>query len=86
MIHTDRHSSRCKTTLYWQINFLQMYKRPSLDVLLKHMPKVEALRFLHDVVDLSQLEYKLKHDFSGDGEKVMEQVCMCVCVRVGEIS
>ena len=63
----------------WQINFLQRHKRPSLDVLLKHMPEVEAMRFLHDVVDVCHLESKLNQKFPG--EKVMEEVCVCLCVR-----
>ena len=64
----------------WQINFLQRHKRPSLDVLLKHMPEVEAMRFLHDVVDVSQVEGKLKQKFPG--EKVVKEVCVCVCLCV----
>ena len=71
-----------------QIAFLQRFKRPSLDVLLKHMPEVEAMRFLHNVVDLSQLECKLKDtNFSGDGEKIVEEVrmymCTCICAISG---
>ena len=49
-------------------------------MLLKHMPEVEAMRFLHDVVDVSQLGGKLKRKFPG--EKVVEEVCVCVCVCV----
>ena len=67
----------------WQIDFLQRHKQPSLAVLLKHMPEVEAMRFLHDVVDVSQLEGKLKQNFPGDGEKVVEEVRLCVCVCLG---
>ena len=65
----------------WQINFLEWYKRPTLDVLLKHMSEVEAMRFLHDVVDVSQLEDKLKQNFPGDGDKVVEEVHL-LCARV----
>ena len=68
----------------WQINFLQRYKRPSLDVLLKHMPEVEAMRFLDDVVDVCHLERKLKQKFPGDGNKLVEEVrlyeSVCVCI------
>ena len=66
----------------WQINFLQRYKRPSLDVLLKHMPEVEAMQFLDDVVDVYQLERKLKQKFPADGNTVVEEVRLCesVCV------
>ena len=67
-----------------QINFLQRYKRPSLDVLLKHMPEVEAIQFLDDVVDVCHLERKLKQKFPGDGNKVVEEVRFCeyVCACV----
>ena len=68
----------------WQINFLQRYKQPSLDVLLKHMPEVEAMQFLDDVVDVCHLERKLKQKFPGDGNKVVEEVRVCeyVCACV----
>ena len=41
-------------------------------MLLRHMPEAEALRFLHDVVDVPQLESKLKRDFLGT--KMLEEV------------
>ena len=40
---------------------------------LRHMSEAEALRLLHDVVDVHHLERKLKQNFSG--EKVLEEVC-----------
>ena len=67
-----------------QIDFLKKYKQPSLDVLLKYMPEVEAMRFLDDVVDVSHLERKLKQKFPGDGNKLVEEVrlyeSVCVCI------
>ena len=70
----------------WQIDFLKKYKQPSLDVLLKHMPEVEAMRFLDDVVDVCHLERKLKQKFPGDGNRVVEEVRLCesVCVCIWE--
>ena len=41
-------------------------------MLLRHMPEAEALRFLHDVVDVPQLESKLKRDFLGT--EMLEEV------------
>ena len=64
----------------WQINFLQRYKRPSLDVLLKHMPEIEARQFLDEVVDVCHLERKLKQKFPGDGNIVVEEVSLCESV------
>ena len=43
-------------------------------MLLKHMPEVEAMRFLHDVVDVCHLERKLKQRFPGDDEEVVKEV------------
>lgn len=51
---------------------METYKPRSLGVFLRHMPEAEALRFLHDVVDVHQLERKLTKNFSG--EKVVEEV------------
>ena len=51
-------------------------------MLLKHMPEVEAMRFLHDVVDVCHLERKLKQRFPGDDEEVVKEVRICVCVLV----
>ena len=47
-------------------------------MLLKHMPEVNALQFLHDVVDVCHLDRKLKKNFP-DG-KVVEEVPLCVLV------
>ena len=62
-----------------QIKFLQEHKEPSLRVLLRHMPEAEALRFLHGVVDVSGLGRKLQKRYQG--EKVVEEVPLCVLIR-----
>ena len=49
-----------------------MYKVRSLELLLRHMPEAEALMFLHDVVDVSHLERKLKKGFPG--KTLLEEV------------
>ena len=51
---------------------METYKPWSLLLLRRHMSEAEALRFLHDVVDVHQLERKLTQKFSG--EKVVEEV------------
>ena len=71
-------TGRANNSRTLQINFLERHKEPSLDVLLKHMPEVEALRFLHDVADVCHLERKLKKNFP-DGT-VVEEVPLCVFV------
>ena len=64
--------------------FKRRWKKQSLDVLLKYMPEVEAMRFLDDVVDVCHLERKLKQKFPGDGNKLVEEVrlyeSVCVCI------
>ena len=64
--------------------FKRRWKKQSLDVLLKYMPEVEAMRFLDDVVDVSHLERKLKQKFPGDDNKLVEEVrlyeSVCVCI------
>ena len=62
----------------WQIHFLEKYKRPTRNVLLKHMvPEAEAQQFLDGVEDVHHLERKLKQKFPDDGNSVVEEVRLC---------
>ena len=68
-----------------QLNFLQRRKWPCLSVLLKHrvMPEAEAMRFLHGVVDMTEVADKLKQKFQDEAvDRLVEKVSFCgsVCV------
>ena len=70
-----------------QINFQERFKTPSLDVLKKYMREVEALRFLHNVVNLDELKCKLKgKNFPGNGEKIVEEVRLCIDLHMNFVT
>jgi hypothetical protein len=46
------------------------------------MPEAETMRFLHGVVGLTELADKVKQKFPDDADRLMEKVCLCVCMCV----
>ena len=54
------------------------------------MPEAEAMRLFHGIVDMAQLERRLKHKLSHDADHLLEEVrlfvgvdvhiCVCKCV------
>ena len=59
------------------------YGRLWLNVLLKHniMPEVEAMRFLHDLVDIYEVVDKLKLKFPGDTDLLADEVRLFLCAN-----
>ena len=71
-----------------QLDFASKLKWPCLSMLLDHgcMHEAEAMRFLHGVVDMTDLADKLTQKFPEDAGGLIEEVRLCVYVVRGRCS